>query len=106
MTKVVTGGKGVIIGRHFPRPNTGPFTIKNERKLPKMVYSIPNLLVLHFGENFINIRTKIAKLQMQYSRPSISFCNEDLCFVFFSVATEDRFYCIDNLHLLSVLWNS
>ena len=38
--------------------------LKNEPKLPKMVYIIPNLLILHFGENFKQIRTKIAKLQM------------------------------------------
>ena len=29
-----------------------------------MVYMIPNFLVLHFGENFMKIRTKIPKLQM------------------------------------------
>ena len=29
-----------------------------------MVYIIPILLVLHFGENFMKIGTKIAKLQM------------------------------------------
>ena len=29
-----------------------------------MVYIIPNFLVLHFGENFMKIQTKIAKLQM------------------------------------------
>ena len=29
-----------------------------------MVYIIPNFIVLHFGENFMKIRTKIAKLQM------------------------------------------
>ena len=29
-----------------------------------MVYIISSLLVLHFGENFMKIRTKIAKLQM------------------------------------------
>ena len=29
-----------------------------------MVYIIPNFLVLHYGENFMKIRTKIAKLQM------------------------------------------
>ena len=29
-----------------------------------MVYIIPNFLVLHFGENFMKIRTKIAKLHM------------------------------------------
>ena len=35
------------------------------QKLPKMVYLIPNFLVLHFGENFMKIRTKIPNLQMQ-----------------------------------------
>ena len=29
-----------------------------------MVYVIPNFLVLHFGENFMKVWTKIAKLQM------------------------------------------
>ena len=29
-----------------------------------MVYIIPYFLVLHFGENFMKIRTKITKLQM------------------------------------------
>ena len=29
-----------------------------------MVYIIPNILVLHFGENFMKIRSKIPKLQM------------------------------------------
>ena len=29
-----------------------------------MVYIIPNFLVLHFGENFMKIGIKIAKLQM------------------------------------------
>ena len=41
-----------------------PSQFKNEQKLPKMMYIIPNFLVLHFGENFMKIRTKIAKLQM------------------------------------------
>ena len=46
-------------------PNISPFTqLKNEQKLPKMVYIIPNFLVLHFGENFMKMRTKIAKLKM------------------------------------------
>ena len=40
------------------------FQLKNEQKLPKMVYIIPNFLLLHFGENFMKIRTKIAKSQM------------------------------------------
>ena len=57
--------------RDFPRhdlgPNISPFPIKtNEQKLPKMVYIITHSLVtvLHFVENFMKIRTKIAKLQM------------------------------------------
>ena len=41
-----------------------PSQFNNEQKLPKMVYIIPNFLVLHFGENFLKIRTKIPKLQM------------------------------------------
>ena len=58
-----------LLSRDFPRPdlgpNTGPFpNKKNEQKLPKMVYIIPNFLALHFSENFVKIQTKIAKLQM------------------------------------------
>ena len=42
---------------------TGIFLgLMNEKNLPKMVYIIRNFLVLHFGENFIKIRTKIAKI--------------------------------------------
>ena len=48
---------GLILG-----PNIDPFPIQKQ-KLPKMVYIIPNFLVLHFGEKFIKLRTKIAKLQ-------------------------------------------
>ena len=44
--------------------SSAPSQFKNEQKLPKMVYIIPNSFVLHFGENFMKIRTKIAKLQM------------------------------------------
>ena len=29
-----------------------------------MVYIIPNFLLLHFGENFMKIGTKVAKIQM------------------------------------------
>ena len=54
--------------RDFPRPDLVPnichFAIKNEQILLKMVYIVPNLLVLHFGENFMKIRTKIPELQM------------------------------------------
>ena len=46
-------------------PNIDPFLIKKKwAKLPKMVYIIPKLLALHFGENFMKIRSKIPKLQM------------------------------------------
>ena len=38
--------------------------LKNEQKLPQMAYIIFNFLVLYFGENFMKIQTKIAKLQM------------------------------------------
>ena len=51
-------------------PNIGPFPIKilkYVQKLLKMVYIIPNFLVLHFGENFMKIQTKIAKLRMHES---------------------------------------
>ena len=41
-----------------------PSQFKNEQNLPKMVYIIPNSLVLHFGEDFMKIGTKILKLQM------------------------------------------
>ena len=44
----------------FPRPHLGPNTGPNEQNLPKMVYIIPNFLVLHCGDNFMKIRTKIA----------------------------------------------
>ena len=52
----------------FPWPDLGlnidPSHL-NEQKLPKMVYIIPNfLLVLHVGENFLKILKKIVKLQM------------------------------------------
>ena len=55
--------------RGFPRPNLGPIIglypiKKNGQKLPKIVYIIPNFLALHFGENFMKIRTKIQKLKL------------------------------------------
>ena len=54
-----------LILRDFPRPEYWPLSqFKNEQKFLKMVYIIPNFLILHFGENFMKIRTKIAKLQM------------------------------------------
>ena len=45
---------GLISGR-IPAPSQ----FKNEQKLPKMVYIIPNFLVLHFGENLMKIRIKM-----------------------------------------------
>ena len=42
----------------FPRPDLRPSQFKNEQKLPKMLYCIPNFLVLHLGENFMKIGTK------------------------------------------------
>ena len=51
--------------RDFPRPDLDPYIspipIQKWGKRPKMVYIF---LVLHFGENFTKIWTKIAKLQM------------------------------------------
>ena len=34
------------------------------KNFAKMAYIIPNFLVLHFGENFTKISTKMSKLQM------------------------------------------
>ena len=42
---------------------TAPSRFKYEQKLPKMVCVIPNFIVIHFGENFMKIRSKIPKLQ-------------------------------------------
>ena len=47
------------MGLFSPFPNK-----KNEQKLPKMGLIISNFLVLHVGDNFIEIRSKLAKLQM------------------------------------------
>ena len=43
---------------------SAPSQFKHKQKLPRMVFIIHNFLVLHFGENFMKIRTKKAKLQM------------------------------------------
>ena len=64
----MNGGKraqiaGIFLGLIWVQISA-PSLIKNEQKLPKMVYSISNILALHCGEKFIKIRTKIAKLQM------------------------------------------
>ena len=41
-----------------------PSQFKNEQKFPQKVFIIRNFLFLHFGENFIKIQTKIAKLEI------------------------------------------
>ena len=41
-----------------------PSLFKNDEKLTQKAYVIPKCLVLHFGENFMKIRTSIAKLQI------------------------------------------
>ena len=57
--------KGCSNYRDFPRPDLGPnIGLFSTKKWVKVVFIIPNFLVLHFGENFMKIRTKIAKLQM------------------------------------------
>ena len=52
----------------FPRPDLGPnidpFAYIKCAKTFQKVYIIPNVFILHFGENFMKIQTKIAKLQM------------------------------------------
>ena len=43
-----------------------PWEFRNKQKIPKFVYTIPIFLplVLYFGENFMKIRRKIPKRQM------------------------------------------
>ena len=53
---------GIFLGLIWGQIST-PSQFKIQQKLPKMVYNIPDFLVLQFGENFRKIRTKIAKLQ-------------------------------------------
>ena len=43
---------------------SAPSQFKNEQKLPKIVNNIPNSIALQFGDNFMKIRLKIAKLHM------------------------------------------
>ena len=50
---------GLIWGR-IPAPSK----FKNEQKLPKMVYIVPNFLMIHFGETFMKTRSKIPKVEM------------------------------------------
>ena len=47
----------ILLDNDFPRPDLGP--LKMSENLSKWY-----ILVLHFGENFMKIQTKIAKLQM------------------------------------------
>ena len=54
------GNKCRDFPRHDKRPNIGPFPIQKRAKTSEMVYIIPNFLVLHFGEKFMKIQTKIA----------------------------------------------
>ena len=53
---------GIFLGLIWGRISA-PSQLKGQN-LSKMVDIIPNFLVLHFGENFMEIRTKIPKLQM------------------------------------------
>ena len=53
--------EGIFLGMIWDRI-TVPSKFKNEQKLPKMVYIIPNFLGLHVGENFMKIRSKLRKL--------------------------------------------
>ena len=57
----------LCIVRDFPSPDLGPniapSQLENKQKLPKMVYIIPNFLVLHFGEDFMKIGTKNTKVK-------------------------------------------
>ena len=64
MLKIESGNKVVTDDRERKRCHHFVSALKNEQKVPKMVYIIPKFLVLHFGENFMKIQTKIAKLQM------------------------------------------
>ena len=56
------GLTGIFIGL-IRGPISAPFQLKNEQKLPKIVYHSQFLNSI-FGENFIKIQTKIPKLQM------------------------------------------
>ena len=59
--------------------NVHSFPIKNEQKLPKVVYIIPNFLVRHIGENFMKILTKIPQLQMHEKLHKTVIENTFLC---------------------------
>ena len=62
-TKDETWKAGIFLGLIWGRISA-IYQLKNEQKFPKMVYIIPNFLILHFGENNIKIPTNLAKLQM------------------------------------------
>ena len=46
---------GIFLGLIWDRVSA-PSQFKNEQKLPKMVYIIPNFLVLQFDENFMKMK--------------------------------------------------
>ena len=54
------GGPGIFLSLIWGRI-LAPFRFKSKQKLPKRVYIIPDFLVLHFGENFMKIQTKVAE---------------------------------------------
>ena len=61
--KKLSSFSGIFLGLVWGRISA-PSLSKMSKNLPKMLYSIPKFLVLHFGENCTKIWTKIAKLQM------------------------------------------
>ena len=78
-------GQGTL---HYTALDNCLSQIKNEQKLSKMVHIIPNFLGLHFGENFMKIWTKIAKLQMHENLPKN--VNENM----FSFTVLCKFSCV------------
>ena len=61
--QIISSNLGIFLGLIWGRISA-PSQFKIEQKLSKMVYTIPNFLVLLFGENFVKIQTKIARLQI------------------------------------------
>ena len=53
-------------------------------------FLLPNLLVLHFGQNLVKIRTKIAKLQMHENVHKN--VNENIFFIHIFMQTFISFY--------------
>ena len=82
----------LILSRDFPRPDLGPnisrisasFQLKVSKNFSKWcIYIIPYFLVLHFGEHFMKIRTKIAKLQMHENLHKNVYENKHIYLIFF-----------------------